>query len=273
MDLDRALLQLSKDPSPPLDVAELALRLACDEYPDLDVEAYLSELAGIAHEASAYIRGSLRTRANGLCRYLFHEMGFHGNVQEYHDPLNSYFNQVLDRRTGIPISLALVAMAVGRRAGLSVEGVGLPGHFVAKICAGGQQIIVDPFHGGRQLTLTDCENLVHQVTGMSFTATAENLAPAPLNAIVIRMLTNLKAIYLRRKDFIRAARVIGRLRQISAQDMEQRRDLGLCLLQCGQPGQAIDHLRAYLESASDNPDAESTQQWLNQALKDVGAWN
>src|SRR5207245_2321666 len=124
---------------------ELALGLARDEYPDLDVEAYLSELAGMAHEAARYLRGGLEARVTGLCRYLFHEMGFRGNQQDYYDPRNSYLNQVLDRRTGIPIALSVVAMAVGNRAGLEVVGVGLPGHFVVKAVADGQEILFDPF--------------------------------------------------------------------------------------------------------------------------------
>src|SRR5262245_35519682 len=122
MNLDDALTLLACDPSAPLDVAELALHLARDEYPDLDVEAYLGELTGMAHEAGRYRRGSVKARVTGLCRYLFHEMGFRGNTQQYYDPRNSYLNQVLDRRTGIPITLATVAVAVARRAGLEADG-------------------------------------------------------------------------------------------------------------------------------------------------------
>src|SRR5207245_10392581 len=132
MDLDRVLDRLAHDAAAPVDVAELALQLARDEYANLDVEAYLSELTGMAHEAKNYLRGSLEARVFGLCRYLFHEMGFRGNVQDYYDPRNSYLNEVLDRRTGLPITLSLVAMAIGKRAGLSITGVGLPGHFVVK---------------------------------------------------------------------------------------------------------------------------------------------
>src|SRR5258707_473570 len=132
MDLDASLCALARDPAAPVDVAELALRLACDEYPDLDVEAYLSELDGMAREARTYLGGALAGQVHGLCRYLFHEMGFHGNTRNYYDPRNSYLNQVLDRRTGLPITLSVVALAVGTRAGLEVVGVGLPGHFVAK---------------------------------------------------------------------------------------------------------------------------------------------
>src|SRR4051812_36293215 len=120
MNLDVALEQLAHDPTAPLDVAELALELARDEYPNLDVEAHLSELAAMAHEAQAYLRGGLPARVAGLCRYLFHEMGFRGNTQHYYDPRNSYLNQVLERRLGIPITLSIVTMAVGNRAGLDV---------------------------------------------------------------------------------------------------------------------------------------------------------
>src|SRR5262245_62176574 len=192
MDLNAALARLAQDLTAPLDVAELALRLARDEYPDLDVEAYLSELAGMAHEARALVRGSLETRVLGLCRYLFHDMGFRGNVQEYYDPRNSYLNQVLDRRTGIPITLSIVAMAVGARAGLPLVGVGLPGHFVVKAVAGAREVLFDPFHGGRLLTPTDCEHLVQQVTGLAFEATPAALAPLPLGLILMRLLNNLK---------------------------------------------------------------------------------
>src|SRR6516164_1254717 len=115
MNFDAALDLLARDPASPLDLAELGLLLARDEYPDLDVEACLCELDGMAHEASAYLRGDLKARVEGLCRYLFHDMGFRGNT-DYYDARNSYLNQVLERRTGIPISLSAVAIAVGARA-------------------------------------------------------------------------------------------------------------------------------------------------------------
>src|SRR6185369_6933648 len=159
MNLDAALELLARNPQAPLDLAEVALGLARDEYADLDVDAYLGQLNAMAHEARRLVRGPLESQVNGLCRYLFHDMGFRGNVKEYYDPRNSYLNQVLERRTGIPIALSAVVMAVGRRVGLEVEGVGLPGHFVVKIAEGNHEVLVDPFHGGRLLTETDCEHL------------------------------------------------------------------------------------------------------------------
>jgi regulator of sirC expression with transglutaminase-like and TPR domain len=273
MELDHALDQLAHNAAASLDVAELALCLARDEYPNLDVEAYLSELTGMAREAKNYLRGSLEARVFGLCRYLFHEMGFRGNIQDYYDPRNSYLNEVLDRRTGLPITLSVVAMAVGQRAGLEIAGVGLPGHFVAKARSNGCEVLFDPFHGGRQLKLEDCENLVQQVTGMSFQATPERLQSVSLQMLVSRLLTNLKAVYLRQEDFVRAARVIERLLRLGPDDTVQRRDLGISLLRAGQPGQAIDHLAAYLVAGPLKPDADTVRQLLNRAYKDVGRWN
>jgi regulator of sirC expression with transglutaminase-like and TPR domain len=273
MNLDDTLTLLACDPSARLDVAELALYLARDEYPDLDVEAYLGELAGMAHEAGRYLRGSVKARVNGLCRYLFHEMGFRGNTQHYYDPRNSYLNQVLDRRTGIPITLATVAVAVARRAGLEADGVGLPGHFIARAGRGAEVVLFDPFHGGRILTPTDCEHLVEQVTAMPFQATPDNLRPLPPGETVLRMLTNLKGIYLRAGDFLRAARVLHRLRQLAPDDPVQRRDLGVCLMHGGRPGPAIEHLTAYLEAAPKADDADTVRQLLGRAKGEVARWN
>src|SRR5262245_16704857 len=141
MNLDATLHRLSHQGDAPLDIAELALQLARDEFPTLDVDAYLAELNGMAREAKRYVRGDLSARVHGLCRYLFHDMGFHGNKKEYYDPRNSYFNQVLDRRTGIPITLSALVMALGARVGLEIEGIGLPGHFVAKAVDDGEQVV------------------------------------------------------------------------------------------------------------------------------------
>jgi regulator of sirC expression with transglutaminase-like and TPR domain len=273
MGVDDALMLLARKPDASLDVAEVALLLARDEHPALDVEAYLSEVHAMAREAQAYVRGSLEARVHGLCRYLFHEMGFHGNVQDYNDPRNSYLNEVLDLRTGIPITLSALAMAVGQRVGLRIVGVGLPGHFIAKAIGRCGEVLFDPFHGGRRLTPELCEQLVCQVTGMSFRATPESLKPLPLGQMVARILTNLKVNYLRRGDFLRAIRVLERLRQLSPEDPMHRRDLGLSMMHVGEPGKAIDHLTAYLSCASPPKDEENVRQLIEQARNEVARWN
>ncbi|MGH7224052.1 MAG: SirB1 family protein, partial [Gemmataceae bacterium] len=264
---------LSHTPDAALDLAELALLLAREEYPALDVEAYLSELDGMAHEARGHLRGSLTQQVKGLCRYLFHDMGFRGNQQDYYNARNSYLNDVLDRRIGIPITLATVAMAVGRRAGLDVVGVGLPGHFIAKAIGDGEEVLFDPFHAGRRLTPEKCQHLVEQVTGMPFEVNEEALRAVPLAAIVLRILNNLKGVYLRSGDYPRAAKIIERLRQLNPHDPLQRRDLGATLFQAGQAGRAIDHLQAYLQALPKAGDADTVKQLLMQAKASVARWN
>jgi regulator of sirC expression with transglutaminase-like and TPR domain len=273
MNLDAALTLLACDPETPLDPAELALALARDEYPQLDVDAYLSELDGLAHEVAGRLCGSLETRVRQLSRFLFHDLGFHGNGRDYYDPRNSYLNEVMDRRMGLPITLSLVAMAIGGRAGLEVQGVGLPGHFVAKVVEGPREVLFDPFHEGRLLTRDQCRQLVEQVVGSPCEVTEETLRALPPGLIVLRMLTNLKGVYLRSSDFPRAARVIHRLRQLCPGDPVQRRDFGVALFRAGRAGAAIDHLTAYLNSMPAPADAREVNQLLNQARGAVARWN
>jgi regulator of sirC expression with transglutaminase-like and TPR domain len=273
MDLDAALDRLAADPSAPVDVAGVALLLAVDEYPDLDYAAYLARLDDLACQAHSYLNGDLEQRVVGLSHFLFDELRFRGNVQDYYDPDNSYLNRVIDRRLGLPITLSVVTMAVAGRAGLAAHGVGLPGHFVVKATDGRQEVIFDPFHGGQVLTPCDCELLVQQVTGQPFTATKELLGPLPPGLLVRRLLTNLKSVYLRRGDFERAARAIGRIRQLSPADTTEQRDHGVCLLRAGQPGRAIDLLTEYLAATPKGPDADKVDRLLKQARAEVARWN
>jgi regulator of sirC expression with transglutaminase-like and TPR domain len=273
MRLDVALSLLAREPAAPLDLAELALLLAQDEYPQLDVEAYLNEVAGMAHDARAFLHGGLHSQVRGLCRYLFHDMGFRGNANDYYSPRNSYLNEVLDRRTGIPLTLSTVAIAVAGRAGLEVVGIGLPGHFIAKAVRGTEEVLFDPYHGGRILTPGQCEVLVEQLTGEPFTITPELLQAMPLGRILLRLLTNLKGAHLRQGDFPRTVRVIERLRQLQPEDLQQQRDLGAVLVQMGSAGRAIPHLRAYLEGSPDADDAAVVRQVLRQAQHQVALWN
>jgi len=272
MNLDASLNLLAVSPAASVDLAEVALQLAQDEYPNLDIEAYLSQVAAMAHEAQRYMSSDFEARVTGLCRYLFHDMGFRGNVQSYYDPRNSYLNEVLERRTGIPITLSVVAMAVGSRAGMEMAGVGLPGHFIVKAIEKTQQLLFDPFHGGRRLTPQECEHVVEQATGQPFRIRSNSLCAAPSGLVVQRMLTNLKNIYFSAKDFPRAIRVIERLLQLKPKDSIERRDLGICLIQIGRFGPAIDHLSTYLASTPANGE-DQIRRLLDQAKGEVARWN
>jgi regulator of sirC expression with transglutaminase-like and TPR domain len=273
MDLDTALTVLAREPSAALDLGEVALLVARDEYPTLDVEAYLAELDGLANEARLRLRGPVEARVAELCRYLFHDLGFRGNRNDYYEARNSYLNDVLDRRLGLPITLSVLAMIVGNRAGLEVAGIGLPGHFVAKAIGDGREVLFDPYHGGRVLTAAQCERLVEEVVGEPFAATEEALRPTPLGLIIQRMLTNLKGVYLGNGDYRRAIRIMGRLHQLRPDDPLQRRDLGATLVQAGQPGRAIPHLEAYLEAIPNALDGAVVRRLLDQSRAAVAKWN
>jgi len=155
----------------------------------------------------------------------------------------------------------------------TVVGVGLPGHFVAKAVDGPDAILFDPFHGGRLLTVEECETLVERVTGEAFRATPASLAAVPLAVLVRRMLNNLKAIYLQSRDLRRAVCVMERLRQLDPADVEQRKDLGAALCEAGQPGKAIAHLEAYLRGQPHAGDHDTVRRLLNRARGEVARWN
>lgn len=273
MDLDQTLGLLASNPHAEVDVAEVALYLARDEYPFLDVEAYLSELDGQAHEARHFVRGTFSARVEGLCRYLFHEAGFHGNRQNYYDPRNSYLNEVLDRMTGIPITLSIVTMAIGRRLGLEIVGLGLPGHFVVQCREENKSILIDPFHGGRRLSWNDCEILVRQATGADFQVSPLNLPPIPPGLLLQRMLNNLRGIYLKQEDWGRASKILGRLQQLGPENVVLRRDMGMCYLRLGQPGKALGYFEEYLDRAPEAEDFATIQQLHQEAERQLSEWN
>ena len=273
MDIEATLQLLADDPTTPVDVAEVALLLATDEYPDLDVSFYLRQLDLLALEVRPHLSGDLESRVAELAQFLFEEKGYQGNSPYYYDPGNSYFNEVLDRRLGIPITLSALAMSVGHRAGMQVAGVGLPGHFIAKATEGAEEVLFDPFHGGQILTPVGCQSLVEAVTGQSIPLTPSLFEATPPGWIIMRMLNNLKGIYLTQEDFPRAIRVVGRLRLLAPTDVTLRRDLGVALLRSGKPGQAIDHLTAYLDGNPSATDEALVQQVLDKARIEVAKWN
>ncbi|MGL6095407.1 MAG: SirB1 family protein, partial [Fimbriiglobus sp.] len=190
MTLDALLADLAADPAAPVDLAELALWLAADEYPDLDVPTYLARVDALADAVRPRVAAAetLDGRVAELATFLFEDQEFAGNDEDYYDPRNSYLSDVLDRRLGIPITLSVLAVAVGERCGLAVAGVGLPGHFVAKASAGPAEVIFDPYHGGQFLDRAGCEKVVVAVTGQPFDATDEAVAAVPPGLVAQRML-------------------------------------------------------------------------------------
>jgi regulator of sirC expression with transglutaminase-like and TPR domain len=274
MKLSSILAVLAEDPHHPVDLARVALLIARDAYSQMNPRVYLRRLDRLADQLRPRLHGSLVSRTAALSEFLFEECGFAGNTSHYYDPRNSYLNKVLDRQVGLPITLSLLAMAVGTRAGLPVVGVGLPGHFVAKaIGKDGDSVVFDPFNGGQFLDAEACEALVSAITGQPFDATPEALAEVPPGAFLLRMLNNLKTAYLADRSHLRAARVVRRLTQLVPDDATQRRDLGLLLVQANRFGPAIDHLKHYLTVSPDADDTDEVRKILAQALGEVARWN
>ncbi len=241
-----------------IDLARASLLIACEEYPELDVEAYLDRL----DEMGAALRARLPSRAaperavRVLNRYLFDEEGFHGNQHDYHDPRNSFLNQVLDRRTGIPITLSTLYMELGRRAGLRVEGIGFPGHFVVRVAGDGGTLLLDPFHGGTPLTERDCQERLDRVYGRAVPLEPAFFAPYGPRAILTRILHNLKTIYLKAEEWWRSLAVLDLLLLVDPRSAEDLRDRGLVYVGLDCYSRAVNDLTAYLKLAPQAPEAE-----------------
>jgi regulator of sirC expression with transglutaminase-like and TPR domain len=230
----RQLIDMVARPEDEVDLARASLLVACDEYPQLEVDPYLQRLDAMAQAVGASLADSAEAAIAGLNRVLFEEEGFRGNTREYYDPRNSFLNDVLDRRTGIPISLCTVYIAVGRRAGIAVHGVGLPGHFVVRVRTAGGDALVDPFHGGTVLTPQDCQARLDRIYGGRVRMAADMLAPCPPRSVLSRTLRNLKAIYLKADDHERALRSAELLVLLNPGAVDEIRDRGLVLaaLEC-----------------------------------------
>lgn len=247
---------------PDIDLAATALLIARQAYPDLDADSYLERLDRMAE--------ALRERLDPdytpvdtmleLNQYLFSELGFAGNRQDYYDPRNSFLNDVLDRRLGIPITLSIVYLEVGRRVGLDLEGVPFPGHFLVKLHVNEGEVILDPYGGGASLGLDDLEERMEQAMGNG--RPLRPLLPGLLSGttkrnILVRMLRNLRSVYLRREDHLRVLQTLDWILACQPDDAEALRDRGLAYetLECAKP--ALADLRRYLDLAPRAPDAES----------------
>ncbi len=235
------LLALLAHPSPEIERA--ALLLAQSMRPETPVAATLAELDAMAASAAPMIEaaGSAREKAVALVGHFAVALRFRGNDDDYHDPRNSYLDEVVRRRTGIPISLAVVFIALARRVGIDAEGIGFPGHFLCRV----DDAIVDLFHGGRFLERKDLEALAGRYLGDAAHLRNDHVAPASVHAIVIRMLTNLKNAYQRRGDFSHALLAADRLVDVTGSP-EARRDRGLLAMKLGSIAGAVDDLSAYL---------------------------
>ncbi len=251
---------LERDPVP-LDQAALAI--AEEEYPRMDPEEYLLRLDALGERVRAKAPpGRSATLLHALRKVLFEEEGFRGNDAEYGDPRNSFLNEVLERRLGLPITLSVLYIEVARRAGLELRGVGFPGHFLAKyVSPSGTEVFVDAFNGGEMLSADECVARYRARTGGRDLDRRHLAAVAP-RQILGRMLQNLKRTYLERRDDVRAWWVLDRILLLAPGQLEAMRDRGLVCARLGVASAAERDLEAYLAQSASAPDAAEVRRVL-----------
>ncbi len=259
-----ALAELADDALPLLPTA---LLIARDEYPHLDPGRYDRLLQAHADhlrvEVEAIAEWPLKVAA--INHHLFNELGYSGNHDAYYDPRNSYLNEVVTRRLGNPISLALVQMDVCRRLGLPLEGISFPGHFLVRLPVEEGVLVMDPFNGGRPLGVDELRERARNNLGGETPddqVLAQILDPAPARAILMRMLRNLYGVYAEREEWDRAARSADRILKLAPEQSEALRDRGLAYLRLDHLAGARADLSLYLRREPDAADAAQVREQL-----------
>lgn len=261
---------------PVINVPRAALRLARSiAYPVLDVDLYVSRLNTLAEAAYPQVdeQKTLSERAEALSDFLFNQMDFRGNRDDYNDPRNSYLNCVLDRKLGIPISLGTLYISIAQRLGMRAYGIGLPGHFVVGLYEDGSEIMVDPFNAGQRLSVADCARLVRQSTGFQGVFKQKWLSPVAPGAVLARMLTNLCNAYIQREDWNSAIPVIQHLLMVQPDADFHLRDLGYLYLYDGSLRLSAQYLEEYLRRAPNATDFNQVRSSLQIVAGRLALWN
>ncbi|HEY3164364.1 MAG TPA: transglutaminase-like domain-containing protein [Candidatus Limnocylindrales bacterium] len=249
-------------PEPEIGLAAGALLIAQLGRPPIDEDEILAQLDAIAE------RVRIRLDAGDppidviarLHDVLYRELGFRGpTAAEYGDPANSHLDDVLGRRVGLPISLAIVELEVAERLGVELAGIGLPGHFVV---GGPDGLVFDPTGGGARLTPDDCQALIRRAVGDGVLFHVGMLRPAGRREILARVLRNLRTARLTRRDWPAAVDAIDLLLILEPTDPEHGRDRGLLLGRMGRFQEAIAALRRYLDERPDAQDVPDVRQVL-----------
>ncbi|MCA9647416.1 MAG: tetratricopeptide repeat protein [Polyangiaceae bacterium] len=250
-----------------LDLLTGALLIARDARPSLDFAGVEAKLDALSSPLEALSLERLSDQAEALALELSERYGLSGNKADYYDPDNSFIDQVLERRVGIPISLSLVYVEVAQRAGFRASGIGFPGHFLVRLDGEAEHLILDPFAGGRVLDQRDLEARLDQVGWPRKVLQQGLLDPSPLRLILARMLTNLRSIYLKRGELPRLLVVLDRLVALIPASKEALRDRGILNAELGAPEAARADLNEYLERWPNADDGEAVRRVLNRLGK------
>ncbi|MEW6497805.1 MAG: SirB1 family protein [Cyanobacteriota bacterium] len=258
-------------PDKQIDLAKAALYIGQEEYPDLDIDEYLNALDSMAAEVEERLpaeRYPLRI-IQSLNQYFYDDLGFTGNTKDYYDPGNSFLHEVIDRRTGIPITLSLVYLEIARRLDFPMVGINMPGHFLIRPEFEDAEIFVDAFNRGEILFKQDCEVRLAQIYGHPMQLQPSFLAPVSSRQFLARMLRNLKFIYLNRKDFSRALSAVERILLLFPDEPMELRDRGLIYYQQGNTLKASRDLEIYLAILPNAEDAHVIRRLLEQLSREA----
>lgn len=256
-----------------IDLARACLQIAVDAYPGLDVDGYVGEIDRFAKRLRARLApgASAEERVIALNEFLFDDLGFSGNADDYYDPRNSYLNEVIDRRRGIPITLSILYLEVGRRVELQLEGVSFPGHFLVRMRLRGGTLVLDPFSGGAPQSEDELRERLKRVvpSGMGVGEPGgvpmgdlpldQFLEPATNRQILARVLRNLKGVYREADKPERLLEVLNRMIIVAPDAAAELRDRGFVYqrLECWRP--ALKDLADYLEREPDAADLDEVR--------------
>jgi regulator of sirC expression with transglutaminase-like and TPR domain len=258
-----------------LSLDRAALAIASEEYPSLDIQAYLRKIDTLAARAEVLI-GIDRTPVNvieSINEVLFVQEALRGNSDDYYDPRNSYLNEVLDRKLGIPLSLSVIYMEVAKRIDFPIHGIGFPGHFLVKHIATDRDIIIDPYNLGRILTPNDCQELLDKIHKGAMEMNASLLQPMEKRMILTRMLYNLKGIYTQNEQYIKALSVIDKILMLNPWTPSELRDRGLLYMQTSLFAKALADLESYLARTAAPEDSSYIQNHIKMLRSIVCALN
>lgn len=256
-----------------VDLARAALLVAREEYPQLPVEPYLARLDQLAEEVKDRLdqEGAPLVVLQELLQNVYERRGFHGNREAYYDPRNSFLSDVLDRRRGIPLTLGIVLLEVGWRLGLPLEGVNFPGHFLVRFRGESLALLVDPFDNGRVRFEDQAQELLDRVYGGMVRVQPAFLKAAGRRDMLVRLLTNLKGVYLNVEDHRRALAAVERILLIHPTAPAEIRDRGTLLARMGRTEEALQQLEWYLDYAPEASDAERIRTLVEELKEGGGA--
>lgn len=282
----KAFIDLFAGEDATINLAQAALLIALEEYPALDTERCMQQLDLLAGKVRTLLglvetdkwgqlpkETDLLTVISAMNQVLFEHEHFQGNQEDYYNPSNSFINDVLEQRKGIPITLSLIYMEVGKRLGLQIEGIGLPFHFVVRCRLPNGYIYIDPFEKGRFLTEEGCRERLYRLFRHKADFDPHWLEPVSHRQLLVRMLANLKNIYIHQEDYNRALSICDRILLLVPNAPFERRDRGIVHFHLKHYARALQDLTAYVDHAPDAEDSKNVRQQIKAIRQMIAMMN